>query len=249
MIVSIVTICKDNPEELYSTIESYHSYLGCEVESVIIDGSVDDACLSVCNNYGVRYFKQTSSGIYGAMNEGVELCLGTSVIFMNSGDVFSESFDLNEFVRAYEAELSNKIIFGNSVLKYKDYTREFICSDRDKIGIDWIPTHQSVFMPHDFLVKNKFDESFKVSADSKLQMLAFERLKYIYVCENVCVFTLGGISSKPTCFKKTIQHCSEIIKTRGLKSKKSIFYLYFKQLSKVVVIRVLGYRLYLKAFG
>lgn len=236
---------------MIKTIGSYSSYLSKNIEAIIIDGSDDDSCANAfkCINTSSDYihlFKQSSKGLYAAMNEGVDKAQGDSIIFMNSGDIFNQSFNLVYFLEKYSSLLKLHIIFGDAKLYFKDYYKYNKWNKIDLIGKEWRPSHQAVFMPRFFLKKNKFSESLKVSADTELQIKAFKNLRYKYIDEVICEFELGGISSHPKTLKLTIEHCNELILTRNIQSHMSKLAIYTKQIIKLVIIKLIGYRNYLR---
>ncbi|MDT0135479.1 glycosyltransferase [Providencia huaxiensis] len=251
MKISIITICRNNPSEMVRTINGYLSYLSSDIEAIIIDGSDNDSCIEAFRYLNtplkhINFFKQTSKGLYAAMNEGIAKAKGDSLIFMNSGDTFSSSFDLFCFLEKYSFLLKSHIIFGNAKLYYKDYYKYHKWDRIEPIGKKWRPSHQAIFMPRSFLSENKFSESLKVSADTELQIKAFNYLKYIYIDETICEFELGGISSYPKTLKMTIKHCNELISTRKIENYWPKFLIYIKQVIKLAVIKVIGYRNYLR---
>jgi putative colanic acid biosynthesis glycosyltransferase len=251
ILISIITICRNNPYELKKTIESYHGFLNDSVECIIIDGSDDLECFNVAGSFSqVQHVKQSNSGIYGAMNEGIDKSNGLSLVFMNSGDELHESFDLSCFASDYKELLSQRIIFGDSLLVYKSYKKERTLKKTISIHPDFwnvdLPSHQSVFCPKLFLEKNKFDESKKVSSDSELLIKAFENIKFIYIENIISRFELGGVSSRPVSLFQTINHCNEVINTRLISKPHLKIKLYFNQIIKIYLIKLVGYERYLR---
>nr|AXL96536.1 colanic acid biosynthesis glycosyl transferase WcaE [Providencia alcalifaciens] len=252
MKISIITICRNNPKELITTIESYSKFLSNEVEAIIIDGSENIKCIKTFNesavskNENIAIYKQKTKGLYPAMNEGVTLAKGESIIFMNSGDTFNDEFCLKSFLEKYSHLLSSTILCGGAKLYYKDFYKYNSWNKKDELGKEWFPSHQAVFMPSNFLKKNNFSESLKISADTELQKKAFQKNNSLYIDQVICNFELGGISSKPTNLKKTISHCRELIATREIKSRIEIIKIYIKQIFKLLIIKLIGYRNYLR---
>lgn len=251
MKISIITICKDNPEELYFTLSSFYNELSSDVESIIVDGSKYEDCFDIASDFEkVSYHKQSSIGIYGAMNEGVRLSNGETIVFMNSGDTFDSSFDINIFVKKFRDNLSEKIIFGDSVQFYHSYLKKnnfpnFLHNKKD-FWKNKLPSHQSVFCPKTILLAFPFDETKKISADTKFLIHAFQNNEYIYYPKLISRFKLGGISNCPNSIANAYIHCKEIIEVREISSSTEIIKLFIKQFSKVIAIKIMGYLNYLK---
>ncbi|WP_279143960.1 glycosyltransferase [Photobacterium phosphoreum] len=247
--ISIITICRNNSIELNNTILSYYQFLSDKIEAIVIDGSDNNACHKICLKYNVKYYKQESSGLYAAMNEGVKLSSGVTIIFMNSGDCFYNSFNLDKIIAKHSNKLASKIIFGDAVHTYKKFRKAYIYNKDKNIGIDWFPCHQSVFIPRNFLLSNLFDVNYKVSADTNLQRKAFSSYDYIYLNEVVCEFELGGISSRPLSIISILKHSNEVFLSRGITRKSYKFKFIAKQLLKLLMIKIIGYECYLKVLN
>ena len=149
--------------------------------------------------------------------------------------------------------LTDKIIFGDSIVSYGKYkktnTHDGIVNGIDKFWLSHLPTHQSIFCPTSFVKNHPFDVNKVVSSDSELLINAFNQLDYIYINQIVCNFSLGGISSKPTKLKTTLNHCKEIIETRSINKKSHKLKLIARQVLKLYLIKLIGYELYLRIMG
>ncbi|HGS4779801.1 TPA: glycosyltransferase [Vibrio cholerae] len=251
MVLTIITICRNNPLELLRTLKSIslQNIQKFEYECLIIDGSNNCECRNVVDSFDdlkIVYIKQKSIGIYGAMNEALDLVSGVSIVFMNSGDEFYHEFSVENMLDKYQFFLDTHIVYGNAIKYYEDIEIVHAKGINDKLISDYIPSHQAVFVPSSYHGINKFDENKSVSSDTEVLIKCFKSLPNIHINEIVCRFELGGISTRPTSLYKTISHCNEIINTRGNFSLLGIVNLYFKQISKLVIIRAIGYRGYLK---
>ena len=247
MKLSIVTLCRDNPSELNRTVLSYYKYLSDEIECVVIDGSLKSDCKKLLSQYPlIKYVAQKGSGIYSAMNQGVYMSCGVSVVFMNSGDFFSKELNLKVFVHEYRKILNSHIVFGDVNVFYKGYSRNKVWDKKLKPGLGWLPSHQSVFCPRSKLILVPFDESKSISSDSECLIQLFSILPYIYINTIISHFELGGVSTCPRSLKKVLKHNKEIIETRINMNKKEIFKLYAMQFSKFFVIKLIGFERYLK---
>ena len=92
--VSIVTVVKDNAAGLSRTHKSLLEQTYIDWEMIIVVGKSIDATLLIAKelqgkDLRIRVFEQVGTGIYNAMNEGLEFATGEFTWFMNSGDKFA----------------------------------------------------------------------------------------------------------------------------------------------------------------
>jgi len=89
---SVITICYNDFEGVKSTLESVLSQTGVNFESIVIDGGSSDGTPEYLKKNddinNLLWLSEPDSGIYNAMNKGIELASGDWLVFMNSGDKF-----------------------------------------------------------------------------------------------------------------------------------------------------------------
>lgn len=96
MILTIVTITKDDPDGLARTLGSSVAWRSAGVEHIVVDGGDDPEAthqhvLRLCEP--ITVYRQQSQGISAAFNEGLALAQGDWVWFLNGGDAIHESLD------------------------------------------------------------------------------------------------------------------------------------------------------------
>jgi len=242
--ITIISICRNNPEELEKTLNNIFRFNAIYFECIVVDGSTNNECKDISNNYNMHYIAQSGKGIYNAMNEGAKVANGRSVIFMNSGDCFHEQFDLALFVKKHTQDLDKKIIFGNTELYYKNHNRfnTFKGYNFDKQWwLNRLPCHQSIFCPASYLKSNLLSENLNYSSDTLFLKKAFHINEHVYYPNLISRFELGGVSSRPVNVKQTIKHCSEVILVNKIQGNMNKASLYSKQLIKLLIIKVIGY--------
>ena len=202
-LLSVVTVNYNNAHGLERTARSVrvqsaaHSF-----EWIIIDGGSTDGSLDVILRYQSAissWISQPDSGIYNAMNKGVSLARGEYVIFLNSGDEFSSTTSVEEFLnitdyRNYDILVGNtKMIsaygverdcMAPNITKASDLLRSTLC-------------HQSTFIKRSLFDKEKYDESYMISADMKFnfQKIVMEECKFMSIPVWVSRYDCGGISA------------------------------------------------------
>ena len=96
---SVVTVCFNAESSLANTIESVLNQVFAPYEYLIFDGASTDRTLEIAESFrsafeekNIRYVvkSEKDSGIYNAMNKGVDAASGDFVSFLNSGDTYLE---------------------------------------------------------------------------------------------------------------------------------------------------------------
>lgn len=94
--VSVITVVKADAPGLRTTHESLIEQTFKDWELLIIanseQGETLDTALEIqANDFRIHFLGQRSTGIYGAMNEGIESAVGEFIWFMNAGDTFASN--------------------------------------------------------------------------------------------------------------------------------------------------------------
>ncbi len=88
MKVSIITINLDNRTGLEKTAQSILSQTYKQYEWIVIDGGSTDGSFDLIRQLEgdiAHWISEKDSGIYNAMNKGVDAATGDYLMFMNSG--------------------------------------------------------------------------------------------------------------------------------------------------------------------
>ena len=90
-LLSIITVVKNDEQNIQKTIKSIISQKNINYEYIIIDGKSTDNTLKKIRKYKSKINKIISrkdNGIYDAMNKGLKVANGDVIVFCNSGDFF-----------------------------------------------------------------------------------------------------------------------------------------------------------------
>lgn len=198
--LSIVTITYNNPLELEKTLSSVLVQIKrkANVELIVIDGSTDRKGNEVIlHNYaGIIsvLIQEYDNGIYNAMNKGLSIAAGDSILFLNSGDTFEPGFDLSLFQE--KNHLEQYVYYTCSRLISSNY--DFIRPDFSKINhlTYSLFSHQGIFVPKSIYKKYTYDETKAFSADYFWMKNVWLENKNIYLNIVSTCFQLGGVSTK-----------------------------------------------------
>ena len=209
-LLSIITVCKDNVQDLFLTLSSVLDNLSLsKIEIIVVSGSTEanynrEICLFPEVDQ-IKFYRSDPLGVYSAMNFGLTLYNGTWVWFLNSGDLCSIC-EPNEFMSILSKERDHKadaLLFYGSVRStfpiYPSVKRPYLHSiiDKDK-WFNFFPCMHSCILVSSICLASsgfKYSTSMPINADQEyihyFQNLSGARSYSYFITE----FTLGGIST------------------------------------------------------
>ncbi len=194
--ITIITVCYNAVNLIDQTIQSVIGQTYPNVEYIVVDGASTDGTIDLIKKYDkkiTRFVSEKDGGIYDAMNKGIIMATGEWVLFMNAGDTFFSKDVLSKIFSAkkYLAD----VIFGDTLNHYKwGYV---ISEGRPFNGVERrMPfCHQSSFVRRTVLMDNKFEMSFRVSADhNQFYSLYLSGYKFLHLPMIISIFDTTGIS-------------------------------------------------------
>lgn len=203
MKLTIITICRNNVDELRRTIASVAMQTRTDFEYVVVDGASTDGCRELIASTPRidRWVSEPDTGIYNAMNKGVRMAGGDYVLFLNSGDELA-SKDVMEHVipRLGEADLQT-----GHYLEHRHGKKELKQSPRNltaKYLLQGTLMHQATFIRTNLLRERPYDEQRKIVADWEffVRQWLLGGCSYALLDWVISVFYVGGISTN----KKTV---------------------------------------------
>nr|WP_071779299.1 glycosyltransferase family 2 protein [Sulfurimonas hongkongensis] len=185
-LVSIITVVYNGEEHLEETILSIINQTYEHVEYIIIDGGSTDGTLKIIKKYedAIDYWvSKKDSGIYDAMNKGIERASGEWINFINAGDrlIFLDLHSLNSL------DTTNSCYYYNEEqqkIKRDPFTKIYLTHNT--------PCHQSIFYKRDELIP--FDISYPIVADfEQMTKMCTRNLQPVY-SEHLVYFAKAGFS-------------------------------------------------------
>lgn len=230
--ITVVSICLNNENDIEKTIDSVVRQENVEIEYIIKDGCSKDKTNKIISNYikacknskiHFKHIISADTGIYDAMNQAMEIASGDWIIFMNAGDYFYDSRVL-KCVNGY-LELGADIFYGNTLYlmnkKYIFPQIHYISKMDKKFSLG----HQSCFIKTELVKKYKFDLFYKIAGDyDQLKRLFDDEHRFMHMNMFVAVCNREGVSCQRTKLQfdevYRIQHRNQSAK--GFKYKKNL---------------------------
>lgn len=230
MIISIITVNRNNAEGLKKTIASVKLQNRNIIEFIIVDGASTDNSLSVIyNNKNIidHLISEPDLGIYDAMNKGIDVATGEYILFLNSGDIFYSQAVLDRFAEeAFDQDfVLGGVCFKHGLQQYKSYLP-------DKMRLfDFLEgvCHQGTFIKRKVLLEmGKYNLKYKIIADWALLIDAVLLKNCSYATYHECIsyYNLDGLSSKISSKQCVVKEKNNFILEKNIKYNKLFFYLY-----------------------
>lgn len=199
MKISVITVCYNSAKTIERTINSVIAQDYEELEYIIIDGASTDGTLDIIERYRDKIaicVSEPDSGLYEAMNKGLERTSGEVFAFLNSDDYYADNV-LKQVKRYFEnsdADMvsGNMYICENEIVKKAFYDK----SKKENMFCHVVYPHPALFAKTELYKRHGgFDTSYKIAADSEWVMrVCFGGADVLCVDDYFTYFSLGGIS-------------------------------------------------------
>ena len=208
MMLSIITINRNNAVGLEKTMKSVCSQTQKDFEYVVIDGDSSDGSVDIVHQFSrefecrLKWISEPDNGIYSAMNKGIQKASGRYIEFLNSGDCLASDDVVSRMYEALEQKKYPSILYGNMLKEMPDGAvlrdKCFAGKDISVLGFyTGTMNHSPAFIRRSlFETYGFYDEALKIVSDWKwyLQAIVFGEEKPEYVDVDVTLFDMNGIS-------------------------------------------------------
>jgi len=217
MKVTIITINYNNGEGLRKTVESVINQTIQDYQYIVIDGGSTDNSTEIIKKYKnhIHYWvSEPDTGIYNAMNKGIEKAEGEYLIMINSGDILVNN-DILDTV--FKKNNMSDIIYGD--ILWNDNQIEYEEEFPENLTFQFFRTnslgHQATFIRKSVYDRiGLYDENFEIVSDWKFLLTAICKYNVSYEHIPLLISNCGrdGISCDPANFNKISFERNEILK-------------------------------------
>lgn len=187
--VTVVTVVFNNVRHIEATIQSVVNQTYPNIEYIIIDGGSTDGTVDLIKKYEDRlayWVSEPDKGIYDAMNKGIDKATGSWMIFMNSGDRFTNEEVLTT---VFSTPQQADILYGDAIMEYPSFQTIF---KKNPLTSMWKRApfcHQASFIKTNLLKEWKYDTQYKIGADHDFFFKAYIHNKtFHYINLPICFF-------------------------------------------------------------
>ncbi len=206
MKVSIITVVFNCNNTIEYAIESVMNQSYKNIEYIVIDGASTDGTVNTIgsySNYIDTFISEPDSGLYDAMNKGIEKATGDIIGFINADDVINSADCIELIVEKFKSTGAD-VVYGDKIYVDQKNTSKVVrvwksgTFNRNKYKTGWMTPHLSTYIKKDLYDKyGTFRRDFTIAADYEL-MLRFiykYKAKTEYIPITIAKMRAGGISN------------------------------------------------------
>ncbi len=213
--ITLITINYNNAQGLQKTLQSVKEQTLQNYEYIVIDGNSTDGSQNIMQQYSSIItipISETDTGVFNAMNKGIERAKGNYCLFLNSGDCLANKYVLE---KATEYLDGTDFISGDTICEDNKGNQKFWAAPQILscyIIIRYALSHQSTFIRTELLKRRPYREDLKIASDweQELYEIVFHDATYKYLPLTVSIFNDEGMSR--TNIEKVKEERSKIYK-------------------------------------
>ena len=216
MQASLITCTHNSEKTIKDCCLSILAQTYGDIEHIVLDKNSQDETIDIVKQSNIgnqKIIQQKSSGIYGALNEGMRAATGDVIGILHSDDqlldkniiktiseiflkekvdilfsnlVYTSGHDTNKIIRRWTTKLDEGYQSNNLILQ--------------KIYNGWMPPHPTLFIRKSFIKKNQifYDESYKISSDYDfiIRLFSIANTRIFFLNKFTIKMRFGGESNK-----------------------------------------------------
>lgn len=186
---SVIVVSYQAGDKLQKTIESIQCQTYNQYEIIVKDGGSSDGSIEgLAENSSLFIKVEEDTGIYDAMNQGVQYATGEYLLFLNCGDTFY-SCDILEKVALQIEENPNRGIYYGEI--YQEQSQSVEVMPRKITGFTCfrhMPCHQGMYYERSLLEEHIYNVDYRVRGD-------YDHFLWCYFRKGIRPFFLNQILS------------------------------------------------------
>jgi glycosyltransferase len=203
--ISIITATFNSEFAIANVIQCLEMQTFQDYEWIVVDGLSTDKTLELIGQFDIKskiVISESDSGIYEALNKGLQLAKGDYVIFLHSDDFWNNKNFLENY--NFQASESVDILYSNVIFinAVGDLKRKWFDPWRSQLSIinGWMPPHVSLMVRTDILKRENlfFDQNLTISSDYDWVLSlaqAVEPKDWVYLNNEFVTMRTGGASN------------------------------------------------------
>jgi glycosyltransferase involved in cell wall biosynthesis len=207
MVVTVITVCRNNERTIAKTIQSVNAQSHKEIQHIFIDGASTDSTVDIIESHTTSrkiIVSEPDKGIYDAMNKGIALATGDTIGILNADDHYKHNDVLAKVVKTFVKE-NVDCVFGDVEFFHADkpdlIVRRYNSGhfSRRMLAYGFMPAHPATFFRRSVYQRlGSFKTDYKISADFEFITRAFRNddTTYAYLKEPLVRMQTGGVSTR-----------------------------------------------------
>ena len=208
MKISIITVTYNCADTILDCLSSVVEQSYPDIEHVVIDGASIDGTMEYLNCKAGTFsclLSEPDSGIYEALNKGLDLVSGEIIGVLHSDDIFVDKEVLSRVSDAFKNS-NVKAVYGDlEYVKSDDVSKSMRHWSAGKflpscLCKGWMPPHPTLFLRRSLYEKfGYFDTRYKIAADYDFILRVLTQLtpeQVGYIPEVLVKMRTGGMSNR-----------------------------------------------------
>lgn len=209
--LSLITVTFNGAATLRGTILSVLSQDYSNLEYIIVDGGSQDETVNVIkslqgyNDKFIKWISEPDSGLYDAMNKGIEMATGDIVGIINSDDFFVDTDSVTKAMQAFNSDDALDAIYADIQFVHptnlervvRHYSSAIVRPSLFRWG--FMPAHATFYAKRTLFEKyGNYKLGFKIAADFELLMrfVYKHRIRSKYLPFTMVTMRTGGVSTR-----------------------------------------------------
>ncbi|MGI6073677.1 MAG: glycosyltransferase family 2 protein [Fermentimonas sp.] len=187
--LSVITVTYNAENTLPRTMKSVSEQTYDGIEHIIVDGRSKDGTVELIEQYdreGLTWISEPDSGLYDAMNKGIDMAKGDYLCFLNAGDAFYSKDTVANFMKQIDSEgITPDIIYGETAII--DNNGKFLRMRRLKAPkrLSWKSFKNGMVVCHQAFIVNRrmvnhYDLKYRFSSDVDWCIRMMKQAEVIY---------------------------------------------------------------------
>ena len=206
MKLTVITVCYNSEASIQRTLDSVAGQTWPSIEHIVIDGASNDATLAILERNRSKIaclISEPDSGVYQAMNKGLQRATGDIIAFLNSDDVYSDPEVLETIAGVMRTQQLDAVYgdveFFHAGKPDKVVRRYF--SGRftpARIAWGWMPAHPALFIRRSVYERfGHFREDYQIAGDYEFVARIFKdgQLRSRHLAHVLVRMQTGGLST------------------------------------------------------
>jgi glycosyltransferase involved in cell wall biosynthesis len=207
MKVTIITVTYNSVRYLQQCIDSVVKQTYPEIEHIVIDGQSSDGTLDIIKNFDnhiAKWVSEKDSGMYDAINKGMQMATGDIIGILNSDDMLASPNVIAQIVQCF-TDKDVDSLYGDLVYIDKNNANKIIRYwkglpySRFRFHYGWMPAHPTFYFRRDLLKDlGGYESHYFTAADYEFmaRYLFRYRISSAYLPVLIVKMRVGGQSNR-----------------------------------------------------
>lgn len=235
---SIVTVAFNSGKTIERTIKSVLNQTFSDYEYIIVDGLSTDNTIDIIKQYEsqfegrLKWISEKDTGIYNAMNKGINMSSGWVVGIVNSDDWLDSNALANVFTAVQLSSYDKDALYcGNLIFHYSNGKEQLRVASLKRL-VKYMKSYDiGIFHPATFVTRSVyetvglFDEFIRLNADVDFIIRCYkENKRFIFVPHVLSNMSDGGATNSGNTAKELYDR--KMVLKKHCSSRFEYYYLY-----------------------